>query len=531
MKAKWMLPILCVLIFNVTTASFAYVDFDDVSDDIWYSDWVYIVSELDVVSGYHDGTYKPDNEILRIELLSMVLKAIGYDIPISKEYWGQNILDKAVELNIITAQSFDAVYSNPDDCITREEAARVIYNAYLIDSDINNSDVAKKITSQLSDINDVGALYKSAVIGVLAEGIVSGYENNTFKPQASLTRAEASVLITRLLLPEKRAVVDIDLPLYEFESTSVGAENFITYFSEDHRDIYNIMTIITFLENKITAKGFAVAKELNLQNSHEIDLYNSLSKFDQTSNLSSDWHILLRKNPSNAEYTGDIEITTSRLNSNDIYDESITGLFNYLFAEDAERILSKIEYYRNFEVAEDESYEYVTSAFNRNVMIIITPNEIKLLISKEENMLPVIINDGKLNINYNGTFSDGAEATVHYSDVADINSGGWEDTKESEGFTYTDVCLDTAQDLINEKANLVILDVRIVEEFNEGSLKNAINIPHDQLESRLSELDVTQEVLVFCKLGSRSLIASEILASNGYIIYNMYEGYQGYINQ
>ena len=178
MKAKWMLPILCVLMFNVTTASFAYVDFDDVSDDIWYSDWVYIVSELDVVSGYHDGTYKPDNEILRIELLSMVLKAIGYDIPISKEYWGQNILNKAVELNIITAQSFDAVYSNPDDCITREEAARVIYNAYLIDSDINNSDVAKKITSQLSDINDVGALYKSAVIGVLAEGIVSGYENN-----------------------------------------------------------------------------------------------------------------------------------------------------------------------------------------------------------------------------------------------------------------------------------------------------------------------------------------------------------------
>ncbi len=420
---KKIILILIVLILTLSTV-FATSKFTDVDNDEWYTDWVYSIKDLNITSGYPDGTFKPDNEIKRIELLSFTLKGLGYDIPVSKDYWGQNILDKAVELNIITTQKFDKVFNEPDEIITREEASRVIYNAYLLNNFIYNSDVAEKVSKQVSDINEVDAIYKSSVIGVLVEGIVSGYENDEFQPKKSLTRAEASVFITRLLLPEKRVELAIDLPFYEFNSKSVNAENFIIYFSEDHRDIYNVMTIITFLENKITAAGFAVAKDLNLQSAHEVDLYNSLSKFDQTSNLSSDWHILLRKSPSNAEFTGDIEITTSRLNSNDIYDESITGLFNYLFAEDAERILSKLDYYRNFEIAEDESYEYVTSAFNRKVMILITPNEIKLLISKVENMQPVIINDGKLSITYNGTFSDGTEATVHYSDVADINSGG-----------------------------------------------------------------------------------------------------------
>jgi rhodanese-related sulfurtransferase len=62
----------------------------------------------------------------------------------------------------------------------------------------------------------------------------------------------------------------------------------------------------------------------------------------------------------------------------------------------------------------------------------------------------------------------------------------------------------------------IIIDVRTTNEYQNGHLKNSINIPLDRLEKSLTELDRLKPVITCCASGTRSLIAKNILKSNGF---------------
>ena len=61
----------------------------------------------------------------------------------------------------------------------------------------------------------------------------------------------------------------------------------------------------------------------------------------------------------------------------------------------------------------------------------------------------------------------------------------------------------------------IIIDVRTKEEYEEGHIKGAINIPYDQIDENI-KLDKTQKLKVYCKSGKRSAIAYEKLKELGY---------------
>ena len=66
-------------------------------------------------------------------------------------------------------------------------------------------------------------------------------------------------------------------------------------------------------------------------------------------------------------------------------------------------------------------------------------------------------------------------------------------------------------------ADLLLLDVRKPEEFAAGHVPGAINIPHDQLASRLSELPRRDKpVVVYCRSGRRAALAEDVLRQAGY---------------
>jgi nitrous oxidase accessory protein len=90
---------------------------------------------------------------------------------------------------------------------------------------------------------------------------------------------------------------------------------------------------------------------------------------------------------------------------------------------------------------------------------------------------------------------------------------------------YTDVTVTEAKTMIDQDPSLVILDVRNQSEYDAGHIRNAGLIPVWQLASRLNELNKTDEILVYCKLGARSADASQILESNSFLhVYNMLGG-------
>jgi len=71
---------------------------------------------------------------------------------------------------------------------------------------------------------------------------------------------------------------------------------------------------------------------------------------------------------------------------------------------------------------------------------------------------------------------------------------------------------------LERSENVVVLDVRSVEEFKEGHIPNAINIPHNEIEDRLPELNDLKDsdIVVYCKTGRRAAFSYEILANNGF---------------
>ena len=64
----------------------------------------------------------------------------------------------------------------------------------------------------------------------------------------------------------------------------------------------------------------------------------------------------------------------------------------------------------------------------------------------------------------------------------------------------------------------LIVDVRTAEEYAGGHYANAVNIPVDQVESRLSEFggDKNRTIVVYCRSGNRSGMAQRILQQNGF---------------
>jgi adenylyltransferase/sulfurtransferase len=92
---------------------------------------------------------------------------------------------------------------------------------------------------------------------------------------------------------------------------------------------------------------------------------------------------------------------------------------------------------------------------------------------------------------------------------------GFDHVEGSAGMNRDISASDLALRLKNgEKIRLI--DVREPHELAISSLPGAVNIPLGQLAGRLSELDSAQQLVLFCKTGSRSTRALELLVSAGF---------------
>ena len=78
-------------------------------------------------------------------------------------------------------------------------------------------------------------------------------------------------------------------------------------------------------------------------------------------------------------------------------------------------------------------------------------------------------------------------------------------------------------------AEVFKLDVRIPEEYEIGTIKGSVNIPLDELRERLDEVPKDKPVYVFCAVGLRGYLASNILSAHGdKEVYNLSGGYKTY---
>jgi uncharacterized protein YjdB len=153
-----------------------------------------------LVSGYPDGTFRPDNNITRAEFMALVNGAFDYAetaqinySDVKGEDWYANVIAKAKAAGYIGGYPDGTM--RPNNPISREEAAAVIMKLKNLEGD-------EVVANKFSDANQM-SWSKGSIGAVASTGIMGGYPDGTFKPHNPLKRAEAVVTLDKALAKEE----------------------------------------------------------------------------------------------------------------------------------------------------------------------------------------------------------------------------------------------------------------------------------------------------------------------------------------
>ena len=153
------------------------------------------LAALEAVSGYPDGTFKPDNKITRSEFTAILVKAFNLEPKSGKVFadtvghWAKDSIAAAASYGIVNG--YDENTFGPDDTITREQMAVMIVKAAKL----------TPVPAELpfADSNDVSDWAGESVATAVHNGIINGYPDNTIRPQGNATRSEAVTVIVNAL--------------------------------------------------------------------------------------------------------------------------------------------------------------------------------------------------------------------------------------------------------------------------------------------------------------------------------------------
>ena len=182
-----------------TTPVYASIQYPDINGH-WSKNIVEKWAEANVVSGYPDGTFKPNDNITRAEFGVWVYKLFGYQ-PSSKDskfadvngHWAKSIIDSLVEHGVIVNSEYGNNYG-PDTKITRMEMIRMMVRAIEKQGETSGAVGATKFVDNASI-----AQKDTGFINVAAKyDIITGYPDGTLKPYAKSTRAEGAAMLVKL---------------------------------------------------------------------------------------------------------------------------------------------------------------------------------------------------------------------------------------------------------------------------------------------------------------------------------------------
>ncbi len=158
-------------------------DFSDTKDH-WANEFISNLVQDNIISGYPDGNFYPNNQIKVSEITKLIINSLGETIENSDlGEWYIPYVNKAKELGIIIEGEFNTYDRN----ITRAEMCRMVVRAL--------NEVASYGNTTFADDDEIPAEFKCYIKKAVELNIINGYPDNTFKPDNTVTRAEASKII------------------------------------------------------------------------------------------------------------------------------------------------------------------------------------------------------------------------------------------------------------------------------------------------------------------------------------------------
>ena len=229
MKKVLVLLLLFLLAFNVCFA----VEFIDVPKEHWAYEFINKLSNNGVINGFDDGTFKPSETLTKAQFIKLMVSSdkilvqkmnellLDYDVD---RQWYESYFDTAEEYYLLPA-GYDI--NDLNGPISRKDMAEIISNFVKFVSVYNSLDsgeqalLRQEIDKNPEYINNAFSQYLTELDNKLNEsfvdvlgldkksqenifivkdlGIISGYDDGTFKPYNNVTRAEASKVISKYI--------------------------------------------------------------------------------------------------------------------------------------------------------------------------------------------------------------------------------------------------------------------------------------------------------------------------------------------
>lgn len=263
-----------VLSASFAVPAFAY-NFSDIVDEahVWAAPYVESMYEKGYISGYEDGTFRPDNEVTRLECLALFARAMGskneanakilelahndYDNLIS-DYslvWGEDEIAYLLYKGVLKKSDLDTYLLGleKDTPMKRYEAAIIITKA------LGGEGAALEENAIVLDYTDAREIPSTAVQYVnyaSNAGIMTGMDDGSFSPNSSVSRAQMAVMLTRTVESTQYSFFTAKLKQIDTLTRSV---NYTTADGTDGIAVYTDDTVMrvlgTITQPKIMTTG------------------------------------------------------------------------------------------------------------------------------------------------------------------------------------------------------------------------------------------------------------------------------------
>ena len=171
--------------------------FSDVHSGDWYYNTVTEMAQRGILSGYSDGSFKPNASITTAEFISVIGRIMGLsgsnDIIVS--HWAAPILKTAMDKGWYDYDENPPTGEMYDQPIKRQLAVKIVMKAMAksVQYDYNVE------SAKIKDFSNLNGRYYDTTLSAYADGILTGDSSGMFRPEGSLTRAEACTIIKKAM--------------------------------------------------------------------------------------------------------------------------------------------------------------------------------------------------------------------------------------------------------------------------------------------------------------------------------------------
>jgi uncharacterized surface protein with fasciclin (FAS1) repeats len=205
------------------------VNLSDVTSDYWARPFIQTLADNNVISGFPDGSFRPNQSVTRAEFAALIQKAFGNqnrvrqlsaggfsDVPAG--YWAAAAIQNAYEIGFLSG--YPGNVFRPNQQIPKVEAIVSISNGL----GLSASDTSVLNTSY-SDASAIPNYAVSSVAAATQANLVVNYPDvKQLNPQQALTRAEAAALLYQALVRQGRLQpIASNLPAAQYVVGGVGS--------------------------------------------------------------------------------------------------------------------------------------------------------------------------------------------------------------------------------------------------------------------------------------------------------------------